>query len=181
MTKFDSTLVALMVLFCLPSYAQRTMEGRPFVGADCVWSGGIGARIHAGEYLRHSLWDVTAGMRSCSKMISTGDRLDFIDITAGASWQRRLLSLRSRALSLYGGAGAFLGCEVYDPWRTLPATVDLGFGRGAFIYGASASLSAEVFLTRRCAFVLSGALPLVFPSHAGILRWEVCAGLRHDL
>lgn len=181
MTKFKLTAVIVVLLLCIPASAQRTMEGRPFVGAGFVWSGNPGGEIRAGQYLRHSLWDASLGYRSYAKQLSTGDRLDFVDITASGSWQWRLLSLRSRTLSLYAGAGAFAGYEMYDPWRTLPQTVDLGFGRGTVIYGISADLSVEVFFASRWAFVLGARFPLVFPSHAGILRWEVSAGIRFDI
>lgn len=181
MIKFNFTAIFVALLLCLPASAQRTMEGRPFVDAGFIWAGNPGGQVRAGQYLRHSLWDASIGYRSYAKQLSTGDRLDFVDITAAGSWQWRLLSLRSRTLSLYTGAGAFVGYEMYDPWHTLPETVDLGFGKGSVIYGISADVSAEVFFCPRWAFVFGARVPLVFPSHAGILRWEASAGIRFDM
>lgn len=181
MSKLHFTALCLLVLLCTPAAGQRTMSSQGFVGGDFIWSSRPCGQLRCGQYLSSSLWEVTLGARSYSKGLSTGDTLQYTDIVASGSWSYRLACTRSRAVNLYGGAGIFAGYELYDPARRLPSTLDLGFGKGAFIYGIQAGLHAELFFARRCAFVLGGSIPVCFGSHADWFRWEATAGIRFNL
>ena len=70
---------------------------------------------------------------------------------------------------------------MYDPRSSLPSTVDLTFGKGVILYGISADLSSEVFLSRRFALLFGASVPLNFSSHAGRLRWRASFGIRINL
>ena len=180
MTKLNLT-ICLLLLLTIQASAQRTMSRQPFVGADFIWSGAPSAQIRAGQYLQSSLWEASVSLTQMSKAISTGDRLHLADITVGGDWQWRLVSNRSRSMNLYAGGGVFAGYEVYDPYGRLPDTLDHGLGKGRFIYGISADLSAEIFFCRRIALVLGASTPLMFSSPVGWFRWEASAGIRFNL
>ena len=173
--------VALMLL-AQGASAQRTMRGQYAVSADALWSGTVpGGSLAFGQYLQSSLWEAGLSCRSFARSLSTGDTLRYLDVCAEGRWSYRLLSLRSRALSLYGGGGVFMGYEWYDPFGKVPDDIDTGLGDGVFLYGVSASLDAEVFVLRRLALVVGASAPVNFSSSLGHFRWEVSAGLRLNL
>ena len=180
MYKFIFTAI-LLILSSLPISAQRTMKGQPFVGASALWGGSPGVSLHAGAYLERSLWEVSLHADGHQAPLSTGDRLECLDILVSGDWQWRIVSDRSRRFLLYGGAGIFAGYEMYDPRSSLPSTVDLTFGKGVILYGISADLSSEVFLSRRFALLFGASVPLNFSSHAGRLRWRASFGIRLNL
>lgn len=177
-----TVLVAIPLHVCPSANAQRTMDGQYFAQAECLWSGGTpGGSAAFGQYLLNSAWQAGAAMRSYSRAISTGDTLCVSDIVAFGEWDYRLLATRGRHFCLYAGGGVFLGYQMYDPWRTLPESVETGLGKGAFLYGIQANLRAEVFFCRRCALLISACTPIDIPSSAGVFHWEVSAGLRFNL
>ena len=92
-----------------------------------------------------------------------------------------MASVRSRAFSLYGGCGAFIGYELYDPAGRLPGNIVTGLGDGAFIYGIDPGIEAEVFLSRRLAFTAGCTMPLTFGSVSRWLRINATAGLRLNI
>jgi hypothetical protein len=93
----------------------------------------------------------------------------------------RIASVRSRAFSLYGGGGAFIGYELYDPASRLPANISTGLGDGAFIYGIDPGIEAEVFISRRVALTAGCTMPLTFGSVTRWIRMNATAGIRLNI
>lgn len=177
-----ASVAVLLSLSCGPVHAQRTMKGQYLSEASALWGGSVpGGQVFFGQYLQNSLWKAGITFRSYSKTLSTSDLLQYADICAEGEWRYRLLSTRSRMLSLYGGGGVQLGYEMYDPWRTLPDVIDTGLGKGSFMYGISAGVDAELFFTRRLALVAGARVPLNFSSKVDWFHWEISAGLRFNL
>lgn len=175
-------VVAIALHVCPSARAQRTMDRQYFAQAEGLWSGSTpGGSAAFGQYLLNSVWQAGAAMRSYSRTISTGDALCVSDIVAFGECDYRLISTRGRHFSLYAGGGVFLGYQMYDPWGTLPETVETGLGKGVFLYGIQANLRAEVFFCRRGALLLSVCTPIDIPSAAGVFHWEMSAGLRFNL
>ena len=174
--------VLLLALASQPAGAQRTMKGQYFAEASALWAGyRPGGQAMFGEYLQNSFWAAGISVRSFSKKLSTSDLMPYLDICAEGEWRYRLLSTRSRMLSLYGGGGVMLGYEAYDPWGRLPETIDTGLGKGTFMYGISAGLQAEFFFTRSMALHVGARVPINFSSDVDWFHWELEAGLRLNL
>lgn len=182
MMKLNFTAVLFLLLLVSPLYAQRTMKGQPFLQAAAHWGGAPGVSVSGGQYLERSLWEAGVKAQGFRAPLSTGDDLECLDITAGGTWQWRLVSTRSRALCLYAGGGLFAGYECYDPRKVLPPTIELGMpSKGVFLYGLSAAVTVEVFFCRSVALVLGADIPVNFSSRASHIRWNTTAGIRIDL
>ena len=158
------------------------MKGQPFLQAAAHWGGAPGVSVSGGQYLERSLWEAGVKAQGFRAPLSTGDDLECLDITAGGTWQWRLVSTRSRALCLYAGGGLFAGYECYDPRKVLPPTIELRMpSKGVFLYGLSAAVTVEVFFCRSVALVLGADIPVNFSSRASNIRWNTTAGIRIDL
>jgi hypothetical protein len=137
--------------------------------------------VSYGRYLLDAYWKASASVVPRGVQLSTGDRMDLLGIRAGADYMHRIATVRSRAFSLYGGCGAFIGYELYDPAGRLPGNIVTGLGDGAFIYGIDPGIEAEVFLSRRLAFTAGCTMPLTFGSVSRWLRINATAGLRLNI
>lgn len=107
--------------------------------------------------------------------------MDLMDLRVGADYMYRIASVRSRAFSLYGGGGAFIGYELYDPFSRLPSNIHTGLTDGAFIYGVNANLEAEIFIARKIALIAGCTVPMTFGSVTRWLRVNAITGIRFNL
>lgn len=175
-------LFSSMAFTSTSAMAQRTMSGQFMAEGLGLWCGtGAGGQVSFGQYLQSSMWRSQICMRNYSTSLSTGDRMAYTDMVAQGRWDYRIISTRSRMLSLYAGAGLFLGYEAYDISGRLPDNVDTGLGQGSFLYGITAGLSTEVFFVRRVALVIGADIPINFSSPVEKFHWEVSAGIRINL
>lgn len=113
--------------------------------------------------------------------LPTSHQLGYIPINVGAEYMYRVAATRSRSVNLYVGGGVFLGWELYDPFRRLPSYIDTGFGNGAFIYGVSASIASEFFITRTVALTLESRMPVSISSKTEILKLHLKAGIKVNI
>ena len=182
-----SILIACFVLFASSqaASAQRTMKGQLHVGAQASLSADqrlpAGGELSFGSYLLDSYiagWiNVTPDFIS----LATGHQLGYIPINVGADYMYRVADTRARSVNLYVGGGVFLGWELYDPFRRLPSYIDTGFGNGAFIYGVSASIASEFFITRTVALTLESRMPVSISSKTEILKLHLKAGIKVNI
>ena len=182
-----SVLIACIVLFASSqaASAQRTMKGQLHVGAQASLSADprlpAGGELSFGSYLLDSYiagWiNVTPDFIS----LATGHQLGYIPINVGADYMYRVAATRARSVNLYVGGGVFLGWELYDPFRRLPSYIDTGFGNGAFIYGVSASIASEFFITRTVALTLESRMPVSISSKTEILKLHLKAGIKVNI
>ena len=182
-----SILIACFVLFASSQAvsAQRTMKGQLHVGAQASLSADprlpAGGELSFGSYLLDSYiagWiNVTPDFIS----LATGHQLGYFPINVGADYMYRVAATRARSVNLYVGGGVFLGWELYDPFRRLPSYIDTGFGNGAFIYGVSASIASEFFITRTVALTLESRMPVSISSKTEILKLHLKAGIKVNI
>ena len=177
--------VALMACAPLSAMAQRTMKGQHAVGAEATGCiprlGDLGLCLNYSQYLLNAYWQVAAYTGNNHIMTSNGIPMEFIDCTIEGGYMHRLVSTRSRSLSLYAGGGAFIGYEFYDPRKELPATIYTNLPTGNFLYGISPRIEAEFFLTRQMAITLGTSAMVNFSSPLVKLRPQLRIGLRIDI
>ena len=98
----------------------------------CTAARYFGGSVSWGRYTLDAFWKASASVVPRGVQLSTGHTMDLISLRAGAAYMHRLASVRSRVFSLYGGGGAFIGYELYDPASRLPGNISTGLGDGAF-------------------------------------------------
>ena len=171
--------------FCHIGYAQRTMRDQNLLTASmqtpCTGIKDFGASVSYGRYLLDAYWKASVSVVPRGLNLSTGDRMDLLSIRAGGDYMYRIASVRSRAFSLYGGGGAFIGYELYDPFSRLPSNIHTGLTDGAFIYGVNANLEAEIFIARKIALIAGCTVPMTFGSVTRWLRVNAITGIRFNL
>ena len=171
--------------FCQMGYAQRTMRDQSLLTVSmqtpCTGLRDFGASVSYGRYLLDAYWKTSVSVVPRGLQLSTGDRMDLMDLRVGADYMYRIASVRSRAFSLYGGGGAFIGYELYDPFSRLPSNIHTGLTDGAFIYGVNANLEAEIFIARKIALIAGCTVPMTFGSVTRWLRVNAITGIRFNL
>lgn len=185
-----SLLIVALTCFLLAfspigASAQRTMKGQHAigieVGASMLRLGDLGFGLNYSQYLLNAYWQV--GTYASDNSIKTINALDmeYVDCYLQGDYMHRLLCTRSRSISLYGGGGAFIGYEFYDPRRALPANIDIQLPTGNFLYGVNPRIEAEIFIIKRLALTLGGCFPITFSSPLVRLRPQLKMGLRFDI
>ena len=109
--------------------------------------------------------------------MNVGGSLQYDHLAVAGGYQYRLAATRDRAVNLYGGGGAFIGAELFDPMHRLPAYYSLSVKRESFLYGIYAKTEAEFFLGRRLALT-AGASACLTPSSIRMFHFVVCLGLK---
>ena len=186
--KAASRLLAVVLTafcFCHMGHAQRTMRDQNLLTASmqtpCTGIKDFGASVSYGRYLLDAYWKASVSVVPRGLNLSTGDRMNLLSIRAGGDYMYRIATVRSRAFSLYGGGGAFIGYELYDPFSRLPANIHTGLADGAFIYGVNANLEMEIFVSRKVALIAACTAPLTFGSVTKWLRINAMTGVRLNL
>jgi len=172
----------VVILAALPAHAQRTMVGQSFIDLGVRYP--VGAKVSFGQYLIPAYW--MAGvelMRQRSFLRVDGDvsytPLDVWQAKAQGDFMYRLVSTRGRTLSLYAGAGLWVGAEKVDPLEALPPDVILDLNKDyVFVFGGTPRIEAEIFMGNHVALVIGGQLPLAVFSQIRILSMQATAGLR---
>ena len=188
MRGFLMLLLAASTLLLSGSFranAQRTMRGQYHASAEVVMTADkgvpIGGELSFGQYLLCSYWNAWINVSPDYIPLDSTVMMRYIPLTGGADYMHRIAATRSRSVNLYIGAGAFLGYEFYDPWKTVPPYMETGREGGAFIYGLSPGLVSEFFMTRAVALTLSARMPVSFSSQAKIIKAHIKAGIRINI
>ena len=182
-----SVLISCIVLFSSSQVvsAQRTMKGQLHIGAHASLSADpqipIGGELSFGSYLLDSYMTGWINVTPDFITLPTTHQLGYIPINVGAEYMYRVAATRSRSVNLYVGGGVFLGWELYDPFRRLPSYIDTGFGNSTFIYGVSASIASEFFITRTVALTLESRMPVSISSKTEILKLHLKAGIKVNI
>ena len=177
--------ISVLLLASLAAGAQRTSRGE----REITLSGGStlshwGGELSWGQYLLGSCWFAGAAFHNrVERDVPSGETVFFPRLEARGGYLWRLLSSYDRAVSLYGGADAFIGVELLDLYGTLSAPTlraleNSGYRRYQFIYGAAPRLELELFLLPAAALVAGGRVPLTFGTPFPWLGWELSAGVR---
>ena len=185
---FMSTAVRaayLFVFFCisLSASAQRTLPLQKSVSVSCLSLGtSLCAEVSLGSYTSSGIWEIGVdGNLGQVSLFPTEVKLQFLQTTLGASYLHRLLSTRSRSVSLYGGGGVLAGLESLDPFGLLPSQVELNMGRYNFLGGVFIEGQVELFLSRKTAILLGLKIPGYFTSKVQYFAPVGKIGLRVNL
>ena len=167
------------------AHAQRTMNRQHHLSVSCYSAlSGVrdwGAELHWGRYMLSSFWRVEASGGMLCRNLQTSHALETCNVTLGGSYMHRLISSRSRSVSLYAGGGVFIGYEFYDPSDRLPEYINTGLPAGSFLYGLHAGAEGEFFISRTAALVVYASIPVNFSSPVGKVRYKAGAGIRINL
>lgn len=167
--------------------AQRTSEGSVFIGASQMVSGYVvpsgGLDLHAGGYLRSSLW--RAGVRavdwnhrvSADTGTEHGEMFDHIAWQFYGGWRYRVAGTYNRAFSLYAGADAFLGFNQHEVFRKLPGELKTGLSAAEFAYGAVPEIELELFVSKAVAFTLGVQCPVTLGTTLTSDDWNLTGSL----
>lgn len=176
------SLVIILSAACLSSYAQRTMRGQYFVDLGVRYP--VGAQVSVGQYLIPAYWKAGVELMRMREYLKAGGAveelsLDIWQAKAQGEFMYRLVSTRSRALSLYGGAGVWIGAEAVDPLYRVPEDIIISLDRKyTFVTGVTPKIEMEVFMGNHVALVLGGQLPLAFMSRIRVVSAQATAGIR---
>lgn len=174
-------IFAILAGVQLTAGAQRTVTGRgaPYAGAGINESSFV---VRAGwqGWELWGAWSAGAVNRNFSSLTDSGETLQYTEICAEGNVMARVVSARSRVISLYCGGGIFLGDEISDPQRRLPEYIDTGIARNSFIYGVQASVELEVYPLKRLGIGLRGTVPLTFGSPMGWIHYEGSINIHYD-
>ena len=167
--------------------AQRTSEGSVFIGASQTVSGYAvpsgGLDLHAGGYLRSSLW--RAGVRaadwnhrvSADTGTEHGEMFDHVAWQFYGGWRYRVIGTYDRAFSLYAGADAFLGFNRHEVFRKLPGELKTGLPGAEFAYGAVPEIELEVFVSKAVALTLGVQCPITLGTTLTSDNWNITGSL----
>lgn len=186
-------LVLATLLFLQPACAkaQRTMRGQWYgsASASCTAYATPGAHpgieLGLGRYLISSRW--TGGIRLIPERQSSSGSL----VLAGG-WMQRLCATRSRSFSIYGGGTAFIGADYDDAAKAVEEIVtdsssgsstwtqgdDAAPSAAAFTYGLEPVVEAELFFSRKAAFIASLSVPVRLATRLETLSLRAGAGIR---
>ncbi len=169
------------------AWAQRTSEGSVFIGASQTVSGYAvpsgGLNLHAGGYLRSSLW--RAGVRaadwnhrvSADTGTEHGEMFDHIAWQFYGGWRYRVIGTYNRAFSIYAGADAFLGFNRHEVFRKLPGELKTGLSGAEFAYGAVPEIEMELFVSKAVALTLGVQCPITLGTTLTSDDWNLTGSL----
>ncbi len=184
----------LLTTVSLPAGAQRTMRSQWYatVLGTATLSPSAGSHpgfgIEAGRYTVSGRW--AGGIRCIVPARNAAG-----SFTVSGAWLYRIAATRSRSLSLYGGAGAFLGIDFDDAIGAVKEVISDDTASGSssswtkeeaeaasphsgFTYGVEPSLEAELFITRKVALVGAVSLPVRLATRQETLSLRGSAGIR---
>ena len=178
--------ILLIFISANDAMAQRTMKGQLFVGTEGMVSivdpRDHGLALEMGQYTLKGLWSCRCTGTSNRAEILSAHTLTYMDICGEGGYLYRIVGSRSRQFNLYGGGGAFIGYEFYDPAGTRPSHIATELPKsGQFLYGITPRLEFEAFLSRKIGISLGLSAPLNFTSLVSRFRPRVSLGLRIDL
>ena len=178
--KYKLTLVAILVTICsVSASAQRTMNGQPALRLDAILTdSSFGAEAVFSQYTISGFWEAGVSAKQYATLASSAISISSLNVVAEGDYLFRLVGTRSRSVSLYGGAGAFIGYEVVDPLHRIPGTIQTNLSKGYFLYGLQAKLMAEFFVSRTVALTVDGCVPVNFSSPLRRFHFDVGVGVK---
>ena len=187
--KLKATIIAFMLLAfsCnTDASAQRTMDRQLFVSAEGHLSAlnlsDAGGGLSMGQYMLNGLWFCSISSSFNTVGIGSGRKLGYVDFYAQGGYLYRIISNRSRSLNLYGGGGAFIGYEVYDPMKRVPSHLATNLPEGGiFLYGIDPRIEFEAFIAKKVAVALGFSSPINFSSSLTKVRPKGTLGIRLNL
>ena len=184
-----ATAVISAILFIsqpCQAMAQRTMSGQSLLTAEVAalslaHPGDLGVNLDYGQYLLSGYWFSSLYAEDCSIATTSNHSIRFIDTYAAGGYLHRIVSTRSRLVSLYGGGSAFLGYEFIDPAKECPTSITTSLPSGCFLYGIIPEVEIEIFFLRRIALTMGAESPIYFTSPLRKIRPRLKLGIRMNI
>ena len=155
------------------------MNGQPALRLDAILTdSSFGAEAVFSQYTLGGFWEVGLSAKQYGRPTSAAISINNLNTVAEGAYMFRLVGTRSRSVSLYGGAGAFIGYEAIDPMHKLPSYIQTNLGKGYFLYGLQAKLMAEFFVSRTVALTVDGCVPVNFSSPLRRFHFDVGVGVK---
>ncbi len=182
------TLIIMLALgLSMPLMAQRTAYGERMLSATVSWTiSSVGGEARFGQYLMNGFWFGELALNNRMEVDAPSqEKVHFPHAQLGGGYMFRLYGTRTRAINLYGGAGAFIGMEMLDLWKTLTVPtrrsfLENGFKEFRFIYGVSPQVEAEFFIFKDIALTINGKMPVTLNSKFDIINWEIGGGVKYN-
>ena len=169
----------MTTLSCLSASAQRTMDGQSSLCLQAAYTGSsFGAEAFFAQYSLIGFWEAGLAAKQYNAPTSAGVSINTLHAAAEGNYMFRIVGTNSRNVSLYGGAGAFLGYEAIDPLRRLPSSIQTSLSDGYFLYGFQAKLVAEFFISKAFALTLNGCVPVNFGSPIAKFHYDAGLGMK---
>lgn len=171
-------LVAVFIIVPYLASAQRTMPGQSSIQAEALFNGSsFGAETRYGKYTLSGYWEAGVTYEDYREKLSTGDRFQYGHFAAKGGYMFRLTGTKNRSVNLYGGTGAFIGCELMDPFGRLPF-IETNTNDYRFLYGIYGGIGLEVFVAGKTALTAGITLPVNFSSVFDTVHYQAGIGCR---
>lgn len=172
-------LAAVLMLTPGKAAAQRTSYGEWMLSASVGTSfSHMGGAITFGMYQLPGYWFGEVNFMNRLDIPSNlNEKVYFPRLEAEGGYMFRIFADYNRVFNLYGGAGAFVGIELLDLYKTLTsasynALIKGGYNEYQFVYGFSPRLEAEFFVLPALAIIGNIRLPFEFNSPFSIPKGE---------
>lgn len=174
-------VICAILVACSQAFAQRTVPGDGALTIVPVYTGtSFGGHAGWTQWTLWGGWDAGLAVRDYTAKATEKVRFNYTHIVLESDAMYRLLSTRSRSISLYGGGGAFIGVELTDPFSKLPDWISTDIGKAEFLYGIQAMLEADFYVMKRLSIGIRGAVPINFSSAHNWFHWETGLAFRYD-
>lgn len=172
-------LVIVLAIFPLYASAQRTMPGQSSIQAEVLFNGhSFGAGAAYGQYTLSGYWTTAISFNDYRKEISTGDKFQYEHLSVKGGYMFRIAGTVKRDVNLYGGCGAFIGCELMDPFGRLPFYIETNTNDFRFLYGIYGGVCLEIFVSEKTALIFGVELPVNFSSVFDAVHYQAGIGCR---
>jgi len=174
--------MALALLLAPQAMAQRTMRGQMFLDLSGHYP--VGGAVSVGQYRLPGYWMAGIEELRMREYLHIGDAVDNLTLDIWhtklqGGYMYRLVSNRSRSISMYAGGMGWIAAESVDPLKKLPDDIVLpGLPKHKFVFGVTPMVETEFFLGNHFAVVLGGRLPLAFLSNIRLATVQARAGFR---
>lgn len=180
-------IVCFCIIFCSVASFAHTSKNQFHITGQIVSPMSLyaGVDLAVGQYQSIGYWNAGVSLVDRQAVSRTGSKFSYAHTVVNGEYMFRIYGTRSRMFSFYGGAGAFLGCEINDPFRRLPAGEYITSGDGQarninFLYGVSLRVEGEVFVAKDIAMILSVRMPVNISSSYRHCLFEVGVGVRYN-
>lgn len=179
--KYICSVVLIMTLIgnSHSALAQRTIPKQSSLQALALFNGhSFGAEAIYGKYTLNGYWNTGISFNDYNTSLDSGDKYQYEHLSVKGGYMFRIVATTRRNINVYGGGGAFIGCELMDPFEKLPFYIETNTNDFRFLYGIYGEINLEIFLAEKTALTVNIALPVNFSSVFDAVRYQTGLGCR---
>lgn len=159
--------------------AQRTIPEQSSLQAIALFNGcSFGTEAIYAKYTLNGYWNSGISFNDYSTILDSGDKYQYEHISAKGGYMFRIVGTSKRNVNMYGGGGAFIGCELMDPFEKLPFYIETNTNDFRFLYGIYGEVNLEIFLAEKTALTVNISLPINFSSVFDAIHYQTGLGCR---